>query len=233
MDRRSLSINPKQTTSAFAASEDHDLFIEWQHSCNEFSGCRTEAKIPKAFVWTLMLIEKGDLLMRKSSQDSHSRVSAQPRLHQHGAEIQPFGTVRHENCFGPRRGRSPEVTERLNQLLADCITLRDIYKKYHWQAEGPTFYQLHLLFDKHFSEQLELVDVIAERIQLLGRISAGLHGAGCGRSVRVLSALHVAGKLRLVQISRLIDAHQIIVGDCPSWPRAPPRLGTSGAMTLS
>ena len=59
-----------------------------------------------------------------------------------------------------------EITAQLNQLLADTMTLRDLYKKSHWQLAGPTFYQLHLLFDKHFDEQVGLVDSIAERIQL-------------------------------------------------------------------
>src|SRR5213595_2723681 len=62
----------------------------------------------------------------------------------------------------------------LNQLLADTMTLRDLYKKHHWQVAGPTFYQLHLLFDKHYEEQNELVDQIAERIQLLGGISIAM-----------------------------------------------------------
>ena len=56
----------------------------------------------------------------------------------------------------------------MNQPPADTITLRDLHKKHHWQVAGPTFYQLHLLFDKHNGEQNELVDTIAERIQLLG-----------------------------------------------------------------
>src|SRR4029453_12338040 len=64
--------------------------------------------------------------------------------------------------------------ENLNQLLADTITLRDLYKKHHWQVAGPTFYQLHLLFDKHYEEQNELVDKIAERIQLLGAVSVAI-----------------------------------------------------------
>jgi len=45
-----------------------------------------------------------------------------------------------------------EMTEQLNQLLADTMTLRDLYKKSHWQVAGATFYQLHLLFDKHHDE---------------------------------------------------------------------------------
>src|SRR6185295_15823811 len=67
-----------------------------------------------------------------------------------------------------------ESIENLNQLLADTITLRDLYKKHHWQAAGPAFYQLHLLFDKHYEEQNELVDAIAERIQVLGGVSIAM-----------------------------------------------------------
>ena len=66
------------------------------------------------------------------------------------------------------------MTEQLNQMLADTMTLRDLYKKSHWQVAGPTFYQLHLLFDKHYAEQSEIVDTIAERIQLLGGISLAM-----------------------------------------------------------
>ena len=64
-----------------------------------------------------------------------------------------------------------ESIRLLNQILADTMSLRDLYKKHHWQVAGHTFYQLHLLFDKHYEEQAELVDAIAERIQLLGGIS--------------------------------------------------------------
>ena len=67
-----------------------------------------------------------------------------------------------------------EMTEQLNLLLADTMTLRDLYKKSHWQVAGPTFYQLHLLFDKHYGEQSEIVDTIAERIQLLGGVSIAM-----------------------------------------------------------
>ena len=67
-----------------------------------------------------------------------------------------------------------EMTEQLNTLLADTMTLRDLYKKSHWQVAGPTFYQLHLLYDKHYGEQAELVDAVAERIQLLGGVSIAM-----------------------------------------------------------
>src|SRR6266849_4907288 len=67
-----------------------------------------------------------------------------------------------------------ESVDNLNQLLADTMTLRDLCKKHHWQVCGPTFHQLHLLFDKHYAEQSTLIDAIAERIQLLGDVSIAM-----------------------------------------------------------
>src|SRR5215469_15010677 len=94
------------------------------------------------------------------------RISPQPRLHQRARELQAYGTVNHLLPLELEEPVRLEMTAQLNQLLADSITLRDLYKKSHWQVAGPTFYQLHLLYDKHFDEQVELVDSIAERIQL-------------------------------------------------------------------
>src|SRR5213082_3787518 len=105
---------------------------------------------------------------------STSTISAQPRLHQRAREIQAYGTVEHLLPLELEEPVRLEMTEQLNQLLADSITLRDLYKKSHWQVAGPTFYQLHLLFDKHFAEQSELVDEIAERIQLLGGLAIAM-----------------------------------------------------------
>src|SRR5260370_34000674 len=107
--------------------------------------------------------------MKKPSNET--LLSAEPRFHQNAPEIQAYGTVNHLLPIELEEPVRLEMTEKLNQLLADTITLRDLYKKSHWQVTGPTFYQLHLLFDKHYSEQAELVDAIAERIQLLGGIS--------------------------------------------------------------
>ena len=109
-------------------------------------------------------------MSKKKATTTHA-ISAQPRIHQRAAEIQAYGTVSHMLPLDLEEPVRLEMTERLNVLLADTITLRDLYKKSHWQVAGPTFYQLHLLFDKHFEEQVEIVDEIAERIQLLGGVS--------------------------------------------------------------
>ena len=90
--------------------------------------------------------------MPRKNSNNHHRVSPQPRLHQRASEIQEYGTVRHALPLDLEEPVRLEMTERLNQLLADTITIRDLYKKSHWQVSGPTFYQLHLLFDKHYGE---------------------------------------------------------------------------------
>ena len=95
---------------------------------------------------------------------------ARPRTGQRAAEIQAFGTiVKLPNGLSETVCR--ESVERLNQILVDTMTLRDLYKKHHWQVAGATFYQLHLLFDKHQDAQADLIDQIAERIQSLGGLS--------------------------------------------------------------
>src|ERR1700726_1266266 len=113
--------------------------------------------------------------MTKKPNSSNSRKpSAQPRYHQSARELQAFGTVTSTQPLQLDEPVRLEMTEQLNQLLADTMTLRDLYKKSHWQVSGATFYQLHLLFDKHYEEQIELIDTIAERIQILGGISVAM-----------------------------------------------------------
>jgi starvation-inducible DNA-binding protein len=133
---------------------------------------------------------------------------ARPILHQHAREIQPYGKIAklpialgEEVCA--------ESCENLNQLLADTITLRDMYKKHHWQVAGHTFYQLHLLFDKHYEEQNELVDSIAERIQLLGGISIAM--AHDVAETTIIPRPPRGREEVPVQISRLLEAHEIVL----------------------
>src|ERR1700756_5634593 len=125
--------------------------------------------------------------------------------------LQEFGTV-YPVPIGLGENVRTASTTALNQLLVDTMALRDLYKKHHWQVSGATFYQLHLLFDKHYDEQSELVDTIAERIQLLGGISIAM-AADVAETTRI--ARPPKGREEVpVQISRLLDAHQIIIGHC-------------------
>ena len=123
-------------------------------------------------------------MAKKESVSAHQKVSAQPRLHQKAREIQAYGTVEHLLPLDLEEPVRLEMTEQLNQLLADTITIRDLYKKSHWQVAGPTFYQLHLLYDKHYEEQNEIVDKIAERIQLLGGISLAMAADVAGQTTK-------------------------------------------------
>jgi starvation-inducible DNA-binding protein len=157
-------------------------------------------------------------------------INAQPRLHQRAPEIQPYGTVNHALPLELEEPVRLEMTEQLNQLLADTITLRDLYKKSHWQVAGPTFYQLHLLYDKHYDEQAELVDSIAERIQLLGGISIAM-----AADVAELTQIERPPRGREevpVQLSRLLDAHQIIIRQARVLTRRSAQLGDDGTSDL-
>ena len=169
-------------------------------------------------------------MAKRYSSDNHAKISAQPRLHQSAPEIQAYGTVSHLLPLELEEPVRLEMTERLNPLLADTITLRDLYKKSHWQVAGPTFYQLHLLFDKHFSEQSELVDAIAERIQLLGGVSLAM-APDVAETTRIPRPSRGREEVP-VQLSRLLDAHQIIIRDCRELARRASQIGDDGSNDL-
>src|SRR5438067_10206331 len=145
--------------------------------------------------------------MAKKSDSGNHHPSPEPRVHQRGTELQQFGTVTHAFSLELEEPVRLEMTEQLNQLLADSMTLRDLYKKSHWQVAGPTFYQLHLLFDKHFTEQVEIVDAIAERIQLLGGLAISM-APDVAETTQIERPPRGREEVP-VQISRLLDAHQI------------------------
>src|SRR5262245_45420411 len=161
---------------------------------------------------------------------SNRRVSSQPRLHQRAREIQSYGTVNHALPLDLEEPVRVQITNQLNQLLADTITLRDLYKKCHWQVAGPTFYQLHLLYDKHYGEQVELVDLIAERIQLLGGISLAM-AADVAETTQIERPPRGREEVP-VQLSRLLDAHQVIIEEARPLARRASELGDDGTNDL-
>lgn len=116
--------------------------------------------------------------------------------------------------------------ESLQQLLADTITLRDLYKKHHWQVAGPTFYMLHLLFDKHAGEQTALVDLLAERVQTLGGVSVAM---GADVAVMTLIPRAPAGREETAaQLARLLHAHEVILLEARAMARNSAAAGDVG-----
>jgi starvation-inducible DNA-binding protein len=150
-------------------------------------------------------------------------------VYQQAHEIQPFGhLVKLPIALSERACK--EGVDNLNQMLADTMTLRDLYKKHHWQVAGPTFHQLHLLFDKHYEQQNELVDAIAERIQLLGGVSIAM-----AHDVAETTLIPRPPKGREgvpVQISRLLHAHEIVLKEARTMARQAAEAGDDGTNDL-
>ncbi|HEX3796061.1 MAG TPA: DNA starvation/stationary phase protection protein [Acidimicrobiales bacterium] len=144
--------------------------------------------------------------IRYASQDGTHR--SQPLLHQHGVEVQEFGALRLFPIALAEEARI-ESCQLLNHVLADTIILYSLYKKHHWLMRGLTFYQLHLLLDKHASEQLELVDLIAERVQTLGGVAIAdpRHVAEVTTVPRPPNGAEEVPTM----LSRLLEAHEIII----------------------
>src|SRR6266705_2973728 len=152
-----------------------------------------------------------------------------PLVDQDSREIQPYGRIA-KLPIALAESVCETSVDNLNQLLADTITLRDMYKKHHWQVAGPTFYQLHLLFDKHHGEQDELVDGIAERIQLLGGISIAM---AADVAETTLIPRPPRGREEVpVQISQLFEAHEILRKEARAMARQAADGGDDGTNDL-
>jgi starvation-inducible DNA-binding protein len=165
----------------------------------------------------------------KASQLEAGAERARPLLHQHAREIQPYGKIAKLPIALDERACAASA-ENLNQVLADTITLRDLYKKHHWQVAGPTFYQLHLLFDKHYGEQTELVDAIAERIQLLGGISIAM--AADVAEITIIPRPPRGREEVPVQISRLLEAHEFLLKEARTMAEQADKAGDAGTNDL-
>ena len=168
----------------------------------------------------------------KESPNTNAKVAdlITPNWRQHAKSIQKYGTVVKDLPIGLDASARQEIVGRLNLLLADTITLRDLYKKSHWQVGGPTFYQLHLLFDKHAGEQSELVDELAERVQMLGGVSIAMaHDVAANTRIE---RVPIDREEVPVQISRLLDAHHLILKDARDLAEKADDLGDVGTNDL-
>ena len=154
---------------------------------------------------------------------------ARPLINQQAHEIQAYGQlVRLPNGLSEAACRS--AVDNLNQLLADVISLRDLYKKHHWQLVGATFSQLHELFDRHYEQQNAIVDEVAERIQSLGGVSVAI-----APDIAEMTFIPRAPKGREevpVQISRLLHAHQIVLREARTMARQAAEHGDDGTNDL-
>ena len=161
--------------------------------------------------------------------EAASTLHSQPWLHQHGKEIQAFGTVRQFPLALAYETRMYSC-QRLNQLLADTQILYALYKKHHWLMRGATFYQLHLLLDKHADEQLALVDKIAERVQTLGGIAVSdpRHVAELTAVPRPPDGCEEVPAM----LSRLLEAHEMILSDAHDAAGRVAALGDDGTNDL-
>lgn len=156
-------------------------------------------------------------------------AKATPRTKQSSQEIQPFGHLVKMPMALAESARQTSV-ENLNQLLADVMALRDLYKKHHWQVSGPTFYQLHLLFDKHSEEQAEVIDTLAERVQMLGGVCVAMAHDVAERTL--IPRPPRGSESAPQQVARLLHAHQIVLEEARAMARNAAQSGDDGTNDL-
>ncbi len=165
----------------------------------------------------------------KEPKPAAGRLDPTPILHQRGKVLQEYGKVINIPIGLDEKVRQTNC-EALNQILADVITLRDMYKKHHWQLSGPTFYQLHLLFDVHADQLTKLIDQIAERIQILGGVAIAM-APDVAETTKVERPPRGREEAP-VQIDRLLEAHEIILKECHAAADAADENGDDGTNDL-
>jgi starvation-inducible DNA-binding protein len=97
----------------------------------------------------------------------------------------------------------------LEELLGQSIGLRDLYRKARWQTADIQYHRLRQLFDRHYKEQLRLVDVLIDRIRDLGggrQISARNFLQPTQFAIALLGNKAV-GRL----LNELLDAHESVL----------------------
>lgn len=145
-----------------------------------------------------------------NTRQSNENMEGQPHLKQSEREIQKQGQLRTLPLGMSQEDIKKSIT-MLNQLLADTVTLYHLYKKHHWQVSGPTFYQLHLLLDKHAEELDATIDTIAERIQTLGGIAVAMPFDVAENTKIARPPVDVEGIPAL--LARTIDGHATVIAD--------------------
>src|SRR3954468_18682151 len=152
-----------------------------------------------------------------------------PLQPEHSPVVQPFGSL-----IPVPLGLGEETRHRsvaaLNRLLAQTMALRDLYKKAHWQTSGPGFYELHLLFDKHYSEQESVMDALAERVQTLGGVALAM-GADVAEETRLARAPRGV-ESPVHQLQRVSAAHEAVLQEARPLAREAASAGDEGTNDL-
>jgi len=143
--------------------------------------------------------------------------------------LQPFSSLQAVRIGLHAQVRRHSV-RALNRLLAHSMALRDLYKKAHWQTSGRAFYGLHLMFDKHYEKQLELIDALAERVQILG-------GVALATAHDLVQESHIArapsgAEPPTQQLRRLLDAHEFLLNEARPFAREAAGNGDDGTNDL-
>lgn len=101
-----------------------------------------------------------------------------------------------------------DIAEHLSHLLADTYTLYLKTHGYHWNVTGPMFRSLHLMFEEHYMEMRDAVDVIAERIRALD----GVAPASYAEYTRLASVTDDETTPEAMEmVARLVGGHEAVI----------------------
>ena len=103
-----------------------------------------------------------------------------------------------------------QLTDSLNQVLADSYALMALPHLAHWNVEGPGFFALHTAFQTQYEELFTAIDEIAERIRALDAYAIG----GLAKFAQTAQMKEFASPLSQEEYVRaLITANEKLLAD--------------------
>ncbi len=92
------------------------------------------------------------------------------------------------------------IAKGLSTLLADSYSLYLMTHNFHWNVKGPMFNTLHTMFMTQYTEQWAALDLIAERIRVLGEPAPGTYK----EFAKLTSIAEVSGTPKAMEMVRLL-----------------------------
>jgi starvation-inducible DNA-binding protein len=88
-------------------------------------------------------------------------------------DVKAAKTESTDTNIGISEANKQAVADELNKLLSDEFLLYTKTRKFHWNVEGAQFHDLHLFFEKQYTQLATIMDEVAERIRKIGHYALG------------------------------------------------------------
>lgn len=112
------------------------------------------------------------------------------------------------NAIGLDIQKSQELSDKLNDLLANFSIFYMNDRGFHWNIKGEKFFELHLKFEEIYNDLQIKIDEIAERILTLGHTP--MHSYTCYAKTSEIKEVKDVSDGRTA-ITSLLDSFKVVI----------------------